>query len=69
MKNLNIIIANNVRQLRKHKGLSQEALADECDLHRTYIGAVERGERNLTINTLVKIAKALETEVINLLKE
>ncbi|MCC6445823.1 MAG: helix-turn-helix transcriptional regulator [Armatimonadetes bacterium] len=48
-----------MRQLRKEAGLSQENFADLCDLHRTYIGAIERGEKNITLGTGLKLAKAL----------
>lgn len=49
-----------MRQVRKHAGLSQDELAERCDLHRTYIGAVERGERNITLMNAEKIANALQ---------
>lgn len=49
------------------KGLSQEKLADLSGLHRTYIGAVERGERNISIKNIFRIAKALEIRVTELL--
>ncbi|MCX7067643.1 MAG: helix-turn-helix transcriptional regulator [Methylococcales bacterium] len=50
----------NVRHFRNSKGLSQEGLAELCELHRTYIGSVERGERNITLINAEKIANALE---------
>jgi len=53
------IIAENVRRLRLAAGLSQEALADVCGYHRTYVGGIERGERNITIATLEALAGAL----------
>lgn len=55
-----------VRELRKERGYSQEAFADECGLHRTYIGAIERGERNVAIDNIAKIAKALNVKVSQL---
>jgi len=54
---------NRVRKLRKDKGWSQEVFADECGLHRTYIGAIERGERNVSLNNIHAIAKALGISV------
>jgi transcriptional regulator with XRE-family HTH domain len=52
-----------VRELRKQQGLSQEALALACDLDRTYIGGVERGERNISLLNIYKIAEALRVNV------
>ena len=49
-----------VRELRTAKRLSQEALALACDLDRTYIGGIERGERNISLINIQKIAKALD---------
>lgn len=48
-----------IRKERKGKKLSQETLAFECGLHRTYVGSVERGERNLSLDNIVRIAEAL----------
>jgi len=48
-----------VRELRKKKGFSQESLALACDLDRTYVGGVERGERNISLVNIHKIAAAL----------
>jgi transcriptional regulator with XRE-family HTH domain len=48
-----------VRELRKQKGLSQESLALACNLDRTYIGGVERGERNISLINIYKISRAL----------
>ncbi len=53
------LFGERVRSLRKEKGLSQEALALDCDLDRTYIGGVERGERNISLVNIHKIANAL----------
>ena len=52
-----------VRELRKRKGLSQESLALACDLDRTYIGGVERGERNISLINIYKISEALGVNV------
>lgn len=60
-------VALNVRTLRKEMGLSQEGLAELTGLHRTYVGAVERAERNITLSTLCSFAKALKTTVPKLL--
>lgn len=54
------IFGNTVRTLRIQKGLSQEALAELCNLHRTYIGGIERGERNVALMNILYIAKALD---------
>ena len=61
------IVAENLRRLRLEKGWSQEVCAENCGLHRTYIGAVERGERNITLATLDAIATALKVSPIELL--
>jgi len=60
-------LAENIRTYRKKHGLSQEELADLCELHRTYIGSVEREERNVSLSTLEVLARALEVSVPELL--
>jgi transcriptional regulator with XRE-family HTH domain len=58
----------NIRQARKEKGISQESLALMSDIDRSYVGGVERGERNIAIINLKKIADALKIPVSQLLK-
>jgi len=62
-------LAHNVRGLRRARNLSQEELAAISGLHRTYVGSVERGERNVTLSTLEVLASALQVDVIQLLTE
>ena len=57
-----------VRDLRKERQLSQEKLAELADLHRTYIGDIERGERNVSLENIEKIAKALKIKLEDLFK-
>lgn len=59
---------NNVRKFRLQRNLSQEKLAELSDLHRTYIGGIERGERNLSLKNIYKIAEALNIKVSELFK-
>lgn len=61
------LLAANLRRLRHQYGWSQEQLAEQCGLHRTYIGAVERGERNISLDNLERLANALQTSVCALL--
>lgn len=61
-------VALNIRKIRKSNGLSQEKLADLCGLHRTYIGSVERSERNITIENLDRIAHALGVDTRDLIE-
>jgi len=63
VKDIKHLVGDRVRTLRKGKGLSQEDLGEKADLHYTYIGAVERGEKNASLDTLNKIAAGLEVEV------
>ena len=60
---------DEVRELRKEKGLSQEELSFKADLHRTYIGMIERAEKNITLTNIEKIAKALDVKVKDLFDE
>ncbi len=64
---IRLILAENLRALRQQKGLSQEKLAELAGLHRTYIGSVERGERNISIDNVEALARALEINVPDLL--
>lgn len=57
---------DNVRSRREAQDLSQEQLAERADLDRTYISGVERGVRNLSLNNVVRIAKALKTSASEL---
>ena len=63
------ILTENLRSLRQQMGLSQEELAELCGIHRTYVGSVERGERNVTLSTLEIFSKALKISVPNLLSK
>ena len=58
-----IQFGERVRELRKEKGLSQEQLAYKANLHRTYIGMIERAEKNITLSNIQKIAIALNIEL------
>ena len=63
------ILAQNLRRLRGERGLSQEVLADLAGLHRTYVGSVERSERNISLDNIDKLATALGVDVSYLLAE
>lgn len=60
---------NRVRELRKKSNYSQEELADRANLHRTYIGAVERGEQNISLDNIGKLAKALHVSIVELFEK
>ena len=56
------VFGDNVRKYREQRGISQEAFAEKCGLHRTYISAVERQRRSISLSNIQKIADALEVE-------
>ena len=62
-------LAANIKRLRNEQGVSQEALADLAHLHRTYIGSIERQERNLSLDNVERIARALGVHITALLTE
>jgi len=66
-RSINIQVGKNIRKIREARGLSQEALAGLAGVHRTYIGIVERAERNITLVSLEKISKALKVSIKDLL--
>lgn len=61
-------VGRSLRAYREQQGLSQEAFADRVGVHRTYMGGLERGERNLTLKSLERIADILEVDPIDLLR-
>ena len=63
MAEINRQVGLNIKKFRKKRGLSQEELAFEADLHRAYIGQIERGEKNIGLVNLEKIAKALNVKI------
>lgn len=63
-KNQNLIVlGDRIRKIRKSKGLSQEQLAFNANVDRSYVGGIERGERNISFLTLTKIAKCLDCDI------
>ena len=66
---ITVLIADNIRKFREKRHLSQEKLAEEAGLHRTYIGMIERCERNVTVVCLERIAKALDVNLTELIHE
>lgn len=60
--------AENLKVIRKNRNLSQEDLADLAGVHRTYIGMIERREKNITLISLEKISKALQINIEDLIK-
>ncbi|EGD04653.1 helix-turn-helix domain-containing protein [Burkholderia sp. TJI49] len=66
---LKAILATRIRVYRQEHGLSQEDFAELCGIHRTYVGSVERGERNVTLSTLEVFASVMGIPVPELLTE
>jgi len=65
-KEILVKFGKRMRELRKERGLSQEKLSFKADLHRTYIGMIERAEKNITLLNIEKIANALEVNIVDL---
>ena len=63
-----IAFGAKVRELRKNLGISQEELSYKADLHRTYIGMIERAEKNITLVNIEKISKALKVKISEITK-
>ena len=63
-----LVLGKNMRRLREVQKVSQEALAFNAGLDRAYVGGAERGERNITILSALKISKALECELTDLVE-
>lgn len=60
MKSIAEIFGRRIRNLRKQRGLSQEKLSELCELHPTYIGQLERGEKNASLETIMSVCRGLE---------
>ena len=67
MKSIKVLLGENIKIFRLEANLSQEQLADLSSLHRTYIGSIERGERNVSLENIVHIAKSLNVTAADLL--
>jgi transcriptional regulator with XRE-family HTH domain len=68
MEDIRVRFGKALRQRRSKLGVSQEAFADMCDLDRTYIGGIERGERNVALVNIEKIAKTLRISISELFR-
>lgn len=68
MENIRVRFGKALRQRRSKLGVSQEAFADMCELDRTYIGGIERGERNVALVNIEKLAKTLRISISELFK-
>lgn len=63
------LVAQNIRELRQERGWSQDELAARAGLHRTYIGTIERAEQSITVDSMEKLAAALNVKVARLLED
>ena len=63
-----IVFGRRIREIRSQRGLSQEKLAELADLHRNYVGGVERGERNVSLVNIVKLAHGLSVRPAKLIE-
>lgn len=68
-KKILIEFGEKIRELRKEQGISQEELSYKADLHRTYIGMIERAEKNITLINIEKIAQALNVDIKELFND
>ena len=68
MSKINIKVGRKIKEYRRKRGLTQEQLAFEAGLHRAYIGQIERGEKNIGLQNLEKIAMALGIELSELIR-
>ncbi len=66
MSDINERVGLNIRKIREYRNISQEKLAALADLHRAYVGQIERGEKNIGLKNLEKIAKALRVKIKDL---
>jgi transcriptional regulator with XRE-family HTH domain len=69
MSSLLLKLGASVRQRRERLGFSQEAFASKCGVHRTYVGKVERGEQNVSMSSLARLARGLGVPVWQLVRE
>lgn len=64
-----LLFAKNIRKAREELGMSQEDMAEACGLHRTYVGSVERGERNISIDNMEAMARASKKRLSELVSD
>lgn len=67
-KQILVLFGENIREIRKKRGFSQEELAFKANMQRTYIGMIERAEKNITLLSIEKIANALDIKISDLFK-